>query len=109
MVVAFFESFLQAFIGGIICLIGTSSYIKTIAKSYGTEYQVKDHLRKTLTNNMLGLAIGFVAKPILTAPVSQSIAGESPLTFNWLGLIIFAIICAIAYPKLSIKINQVDE
>lgn len=46
MIVSFLESFLLTFLGGIICLIGTNSYIKTMTKDYGTEYQVKDHLRK---------------------------------------------------------------
>lgn len=101
------ESFLFAWLGVIICLIGTNSYIKTVSNLYGDEYLIKDHLRQTVLNNSIGLIIGLFLNALLVA--ASHIDALSSLTFNWLWAIITTLICLTAFPCFYRKIDKLDK
>lgn len=101
------ESFLFVWLGIIICLVGTNSYIKTVSNIYGSKYLVKDHLRQTVSNNAIGLIIGlFLNALIITATHSDLL---SNYTFNWSWAIITGLTCLIVFPHLYRKIDEIDE
>ena len=74
-------SFLFVWLGIIICLIGTNSYIKTTSSLYGDKYLVKNHLRQTVSNNAIGLIIGLFLNALITAATHSGLL--SNYTFNW--------------------------
>ena len=100
------ESFLLAWLGIAICLIGTNSYINTTKRLYGGEYLIGNHLKQTIINNIAGLIIGLILNCLCTLAMSDSLDNR---TFNWPMAIIFAIICLLVFPCLYIKADTIDN
>lgn len=101
------ESFLFVWLGIIVCLIETNSYIKTVSNFYGDEYLIKDHLRQTVSNNGIGLIIGLILNAILVT--ASHIGSLSNFTFNWPWAVATTIICLIAFSCFYRKIDNLDK